>query len=447
MSPTFLLVVQECRMTVMRVASPHLLLLLSYGKLGRLSSAWLSCSRSARSFYPSIVASISTRQKLLFFSTKSFDEKLSFLDAGEADDDPSLLIDGLWTEDDSDAETLANAQLDNVVDPLLEEYHKWYAALDKSIESLTKKQTSLENELSKAQTVEETVARAQLLTANLYLFKGAVQSCVVQDWENDQEVEITLDPSFDSASQEADALFIKARKLKRGSRVVQDLLEETSLVLSQFRDVVADFDAASSENGVDENAFRLVQGKLLRLSQFTPPKVQDIRPASKGPTSIGSKPLVGTPASNLRKLVSPAGCTILIGRNRRGNENLSMSIARGNDIWMHSRGCPGAHVLLQQRRGSVPVTESCMQLAADLAIFYSDARNEQRAPVTAALPKHILKPRGAPPGAVKLREEWRVLVGYPNKVPLEFKEAREESGLTNEYRAADKAKRRKRKKK
>jgi len=106
---------------------------------------------------------------------------------------------------------------------------------------------------------------------------------------------------------------------------------------------------------------------------------------------------------------------------------------------------PGAHVVLQYRRGSaVAPTEACFAFCANLAIFYSDARGERKSEVTAAEPKHVLKPRGAPLGAVKLREELRILSGFPDQVPEEIKSARDESGLPDEFRAEDKAKQRKR---
>ena len=109
-----------------------------------------------------------------------------------------------------------------------------------------------------------------------------------------------------------------------------------------------------------------------------------------------------------------------------------------------SRGCPGAHVVLQQRRGSPPATDACIQFAADLAIFYSDARGERSFDVTSAEPKHLLKPRGAPLGAVKLREESKIYTGYPDQVSDELKQARDESGQEELFRFADKSKHRKR---
>ena len=133
----------------------------------------------------------------------------------------------------------------------------------------------------------------------------------------------------------------------------------------------------------------------------------------------------------------------MVGRNRRGNEYLSLSAARGSDLWLHARGTPGAHVLIPQRRGSPAATPECLQLAANVAVFYSDARSERRADVTVASPKHIIKPRNAPLGAVQLRQEERVVVGFPSDVPDDLRLARDESGQNEEYRARDKSKNRK----
>ena len=90
------------------------------------------------------------------------------------------------------------------------------------------------------------------------------------------------------------------------------------------------------------------------------------------------------------------------------------------------------------------MTDACIQYAADLAVFYSDARSERSFEVTSAEPKHLLKPRGAPLGAVKLREERRIYTGYPDQVDEELVRAREDSGQVDTYRFNDKAKHRRR---
>jgi NFACT N-terminal and middle domains/NFACT protein RNA binding domain len=331
------------------------------------------------------------------------------------------------------------------VDPWGEEYRLWMGAAERALQNLQKKRRSLEGELAKAKSIETTVRRANYITSNMYLFTPGLRSVTIQDWESGNEFELVLDPAFDSASQEADALFQQARKLKRGSQKVEELLEETSAALATLSDILQDF---SGVEVVNEPVVRLLQSKLLRTSGITgfeAPSAQQSKPQSRPNRSSAGKsaPPLGSPSSNVRKIRSPAGSIILVGRNRRGNEYLSLSAAKGNDLWLHARGTPGAHVLIPQRRGSPAATPECLQLAANVAVFYSDARSERRADVTVASPKHIIKPRNAPMGAVQLRQEERVVVGFPSDVPEDLRLARDESGQIEEYRARDKSKNRK----
>lgn len=358
---------------------------------------------------------------------------------------------GAWADEEEDNIPKGNDS-SSPSSPLLDEYQSWSKAIAGAHQKLEKKLKSLKSESIKAQGIETTVVRAQLLVSNLYLFPKGTTFAMVPDWENGgEEVALTLDPQYESANAEADALFAQARKLKRGSKVLEPLIAETTLGLQILEDARVDLETAKlNDTEIDEGRLALVKDRLIRSSRTTGLQIPD-RSTDAGNEKSKSKeqrtnsqPEVGTPASNIRKLISPGGCTVLVGRNRRGNEYLSLTVARQNDVWMHSRGCPGAHVVIQNRRGGPTPTEEDLQFAADLAIFYSDLRTEAKAPVSAAEPKHLLKPRGAPLGAIKVREEWRTFIGRPDQVPDELKEAREQSGLSDEYRMEDKAKHRRR---
>ena len=122
-----------------------------------------------------------------------------------------------------------------------------------------------------------------------------------------------------------------------------------------------------------------------------------------------------------------------------------MNAFYNNNNYASSRGCPGAHVLIQQARGCTVASEPDLQFAANLAILYSDARSEVRFDVTTAQPKHLLKPQRAGPGAVKLRQEESVLTGNPQNVIglTATAEDDESSPDAAEYRFQDKGKHRK----
>ena len=120
----------------------------------------------------------------------------------------------------------------------------------------------------------------------------------------------------------------------------------------------------------------------------------------------------------------------MVGRYRAENEQLSLKIARDPDVWFHVRGAPGAHVVL--RMSLLPkatvADDDCMQMAADLAAFYSELRDERKALVAYTSPRHITKPNGAPLGAVRLREEDGTILGRPTDsalIPKSIVELRE----------------------
>ena len=93
--------------------------------------------------------------------------------------------------------------------------------------------------------------RANLIFSNLYRIKDDATKISVEDWENGGEVvEITLSPKFRSAKDEADAGFKKARRLRRGSAVVEELLEASSAkstVLEGLRGDAVDADGDALE--------------------------------------------------------------------------------------------------------------------------------------------------------------------------------------------------------
>jgi predicted ribosome quality control (RQC) complex YloA/Tae2 family protein len=371
------------------------------------------------------------------------------------DDDENNILD---EENDTDFTESTDNDSDNNIDQLSVQYERWSNAVNKAIVGLETKLHSLRKEFVKAEQLETLQSRGQYLQSYRHLFtSNQVQSVTVQDWDTGEDNILTLDESYDCVGDEIDAIFIETKKLKRGKKTVGTLIEQTIKVIDSMKEMRNDLDEIITSSSTDsstsniDNMFRLIQDRLKassRETNFKPPidTVNDMDGTNRklSNTKKVSKPVLGTPLSNIRKVISPAGCTILVGRNRVGNEYLSLNLAKKHDIWMHARDIPGAHVLVVQRRGSgIYATDDCFQLAANLAAFYSDGRSERTVLVSAAEPKHILKPRGAPLGAIKLREELRVYKGYPNDVPDELKEARAISGLADEYRIKDKSKLRK----
>lgn len=109
-----------------------------------------------------------------------------------------------------------------------------------------------------------------------------------------------------------------------------------------------------------------------------------------------------------------AGFTVVVGRNARANDRLSIRIARPNDIWMHAAGVPGSHVVVRVEPGDPDPPNDVVEAAAALAVRHSKARDARgKVPVHVCRGADVRKRRGAPRGQVTLRRYDTVKVYAP----------------------------------
>jgi len=108
---------------------------------------------------------------------------------------------------------------------------------------------------------------------------------------------------------------------------------------------------------------------------------------------------------------SSDGFRIVVGRNNRQNDLVTMQMARGDDLWLHAQGIPGAHVIVQT--GGKDVPEQTLLEAAVLAALYSKARDSANVPVDYTFRRYVRKPRGAKPGMV-IYDHQRTLFVTPD---------------------------------
>ena len=187
------------------------------------------------------------------------------------------------------------------------------------------------------------MSRANLIISNLYRLPAGTTIIDVEDWDNGGEL-VTLElntKDYSSAQEEADALFAMGRKMKRGSKVIQELMVGCVEAEDILSDAQMDLEAAGKAN--DEGMLVLIQERLERTSSktgFQMPSLDDGE-AGSGRQSSAKRQENQT----YRKFISPSGLQVLVGRNKRQNEAICFKEARQDDVWFHARGCPGAHVL------------------------------------------------------------------------------------------------------
>jgi predicted ribosome quality control (RQC) complex YloA/Tae2 family protein len=89
-----------------------------------------------------------------------------------------------------------------------------------------------------------------------------------------------------------------------------------------------------------------------------------------------------------KTFTSKEGLTIFVGRSRDENLELTFKHARGNDVWMHVRGRPGAHVVIPLQPGKSAPLETLLD-AAVLAIYYSGGESWGKTEVDYTFKKYV----------------------------------------------------------
>jgi len=111
--------------------------------------------------------------------------------------------------------------------------------------------------------------------------------------------------------------------------------------------------------------------------------------------------------SGLRRYRGPEGYEIVVGRTARDNDRLTFELARPHDLWLHAADYPGAHVVIRNPQRQV-VPPAVILAAAELAAYFSQAKQDDWVDVRVAERRHLTRPRKGAPGQVLVRESRTV---------------------------------------
>ena len=92
------------------------------------------------------------------------------------------------------------------------------------------------------------------------------------------------------------------------------------------------------------------------------------------------------------------GLSVLVGRNNKENDILTLKTAGNKDLWLHTKDIPGSHVIVQCH--GKEADEATIYEAAAIAAYHSKARTSENVPVDYVPVKYVKKPAGAKPGMV-----------------------------------------------
>lgn len=269
-----------------------------------------------------------------------------------------------------------------------------FKLLENSIERISRKLNNQQDDLNRCADREKIRINAELITAAQYrLQKGESFYEVENYYDNNNLVKIKVDPAL-TPSQNAQKLYKEYRKACTAENMLIKLIEEGKQDL-EYLESVRDLLGRSTI----EREFGEIKDEL--ISQGF------IKPKKNGKKQMKKQAL---PPLEFK---TSQGLTVLVGRNNIQNDKLTFKTGRKGDIWLHAQKCPGSHVLLVADGGEVP--DDAIVEAAELAAYYSSAKDGTVVTVDYTDVKNIKKPNGAKPGFVVYYTYYSVNVKPKNK--------------------------------
>lgn len=248
-------------------------------------------------------------------------------------------------------------------------------------ERIAKKLDILQKTISDAENMDTYRMYADLITANIYRISEGQTYVEAENYfdENMGTVKIKLDPSL-SPSQNAQKYYKKYNKAKTAAIEAKKQLTAS----------VQDLEYIKSTISVVETADRIEDVNAVRIELANEGYIKNSSNAKKKTKAEISKPM---------HFVSSDGFDIYVGRNNTQNDYLSLKFANSGDLWFHTKDIHGSHTVI--KLGLIKdVPKSTILEAAELAAYYSKARESAQVPVDYTTIKNVSKPNGAKPGMV-----------------------------------------------
>ncbi len=240
-----------------------------------------------------------------------------------------------------------------------------------------KKFKKLQQTLANTKQADELRLKGEILTTYLYEVKRGMTEITLPDYYHDnQPLKIQLSNQL-SPSRNAQKYFSRYQKQKNAVIYVGEQLKLTQAEIDYLDNIQTQIELAAPADIVE------IREELTQQGYLKPKKTKKKQRSSRK-------------VSQPQQFFATDGTEISVGKNNRQNDQLTLKTARKTDYWLHTQKIPGSHVIIHAEHPS----EQTLTEAANLAAYFSKARESATVPVDYVQVKRIRKPNGAKPGFV-----------------------------------------------
>lgn len=300
-----------------------------------------------------------------------------------------------------------------------------------TLQKYDKRLLHINEKLKECENMENYRMYGELITANLYRFdaNSNLDTISVHNYyDNNNEISIPLDKRF-SINLNAKRYFKKYAKLKNALEIVSKQKEETEQEVDYIQSVVYELESAKTIDELSEIFDEISENEIFQNSHINSSRSSDNASRTSNVSKTGNAGKMGKNCvssfgknkikkskltKNKNVSFNPIKYTIdeytvLVGRNNKENDYLSLKYANKSDIWFHVKDFHGSHTILKFLNDKNHVSEGnildsipkdVIAKVAAIAALHSKAKNSSNVPVDYCEVRYVKKPSGSKPGMV-----------------------------------------------
>ena len=262
------------------------------------------------------------------------------------------------------------------------------------LDKYKKRLNNMNKKLAECDDMQKYQLYGELITANLYRIENRPVTEVVLEnyYDNNKEITIKLDGRY-SPSVNAKHFFKKYNKLKNTLEIVTKQKNDTLNELDYIESIVYELEAATTLDEVYSIFEEIAENVIFaeKTKQLSNKKKNKIKKSNL--------------TKNKNVSFNPIKYTIgnyqlLVGRNNKENDYLTLKYASKNDIWFHTKDIHGSHAILKLNSNNDIPNEDILVKCAEIVALHSKAKNSSNVPVDYCEVRYVKKPNGAKPGMV-----------------------------------------------
>ena len=258
--------------------------------------------------------------------------------------------------------------------------------LENTLNKLSNKMNTINEKIKDCANMNQYKIYGELLIANIYKFDNKLTDdyVIIENYYNNNEkIKIPINPSL-SISKNADKYFKKYNKLKKTLDIVKVQEAQTNTELNYIETLIKSLEKCKTIEDVD-----LVYNEISQNILFNDMK-------SKRQSNTNKKIDISMLNNYIKTKVDDFD--VLVGKNNKQNDYITLKIANDNDMWFHAKDIHGSHLILRCN-GEVPKI-STIKKCAQICAYYSKAKYSSHVPVDYCQVKFVKKPHKANPGYV-----------------------------------------------